>query len=160
MLAVPRALGVPPIADALRRLLDIRSDTSNDDASWRWRVSPTDTANPRTTWRLGVIVGLSIARERAPRPCSPREEKELTVAAIVALVEAVAGSSPTLLIVEDLHWADPSTLDVLDVLIADVERLPLRRSSRSDPRRRRRCPSNPATETLELQRIDDVDAEP
>ena len=30
-----------------------------------------------------------------------------------------------LLVVEDVHWADPTTLETLDVLLARVERLPL-----------------------------------
>ena len=147
-----------PIADALRRLLDIRSDTSNDDAvAALARLAGQYGLTDDDVVRLGVIVGLSVARVGTPS-ISPREEKERTVGAIVGLVEAVARSSPTLLIVEDLHWADPSTLDVLDVLIADVERLPLLAIVTQRPEAPRRWSSNPGTQTLELQRFDDVDA--
>jgi class 3 adenylate cyclase len=147
-----------PIADALRRLLDIRADTSIDDAlvalaslAGQYDLPDDDVA------RLAVIVGMSVERAGAPA-LSPRDEKERTVAAIVRLVEAVARSSPTLLVVEDLHWADPSTLDVLDELVAGIERLPLLAIVTQRPEAPRRWSSNPVVETLELQRFDDGDA--
>jgi class 3 adenylate cyclase len=144
-----------PIAEALRRLLDIRSDTSIDDAlvavarlAGQYGLPDDDVA------RLGVIVGMSVERAGAPK-LSARDEKERTVAAIVRLVEAVARASPSLLVVEDLHWADPSTLDVLDELVAGVERLSLLAIVTQRPEAPRRWSSNPAVETLELQRFDD-----
>ena len=147
-----------PIADALRRLLDIRADTSIDDAlvalaglADQYDLPDDDVA------RLAVIVGMSVERAGAPT-LSPRAEKERTVAAIVRLVEAVTRSSPTLLVVEDLHWADPSTLDVLDELFAGIGRLPLLAIVTQRPEAPRRWSSNPAVETLELQRFDDSDA--
>src|SRR5262249_22431831 len=40
--------------------------------------------------------------------------KELTFAAIFRQLERVATNGPVLMIVEDIHWADPTTLDFLD----------------------------------------------
>lgn len=146
-----------PIADALRRLLDIRADTSTEHAlleverlAERYSL-PADDAT-----RLATVVGLPI--EPASSEVSPREEKERTVGAIVRLVEAVARATPTLLIVEDAHWADPSMLDVLDEVIAGVAHLPLVVIITQRPEGPCRWESNPAVETLELHRFDDGDA--
>ena len=45
---------------------------------------------------------------------APPQQKEETVRALVDLLEAIARAGPTLLLFEDLHWADPTTLEVLD----------------------------------------------
>jgi predicted ATPase len=40
-------------------------------------------------------------------------------------VEALGAAQPTVLIFQDLHWADPSLLDLIEVLAARVEKTPL-----------------------------------
>ena len=51
-------------------------------------------------------------------------QKRDTIAALVGLVERLAGRSPTLLLFEDAHWADPSSLEVLTELVARVATMP------------------------------------
>jgi class 3 adenylate cyclase len=41
------------------------------------------------------------------------------------LVEAIANQLPTLLLFEDLHWADPSLLDLLELLASRIRETPL-----------------------------------
>ena len=58
-----------------------------------------------------------------------------------ALLEELAAEPPTVLVVEDIHWADDATLDVLGYAARRIE--PLRRGARADvPRRRDRRPAS------------------
>src|SRR4029453_14008391 len=41
--------------------------------------------------------------------------------ALLALLERLADRSPTVLVVEDLHWADHSTLDLLAFLVRNLQ---------------------------------------
>ena len=50
-------------------------------------------------------------------PMSPQRQKQKTFEAIVELLMRAAEKGPVRLIVEDLHWADSSTLDLIDLLI-------------------------------------------
>jgi class 3 adenylate cyclase/predicted ATPase len=52
---------------------------------------------------------------------TPQQRKELTLKALVANVEGLAASQPLLLVIEDVHWADPTSLELIDVI---VERAP------------------------------------
>ena len=56
---------------------------------------------------------------------SPQQQKEDTIRALVDLTEVASRCQPTLMVVEDAHWADPTTLEVLDLLIDRVRDMPL-----------------------------------
>jgi class 3 adenylate cyclase len=56
---------------------------------------------------------------------APNEVKERTIAALIALVVELAKVAPLLMLVEDAHWIDPTSLDLLGRLVERVERLPV-----------------------------------
>jgi class 3 adenylate cyclase/tetratricopeptide (TPR) repeat protein len=59
------------------------------------------------------------------RPMTPQKFKDETLRTLVDLVEAAARHQPSVLLFEDAHWADPTTLEVLDLLIDRVKTVPL-----------------------------------
>jgi predicted ATPase len=52
---------------------------------------------------------------------TPQKRKEKTLQALVARGEGLALRHPVLMIFEDVHWSDPTTRELLDLL---VERVP------------------------------------
>lgn len=52
-----------------------------------------------------------------PLNLTPRQQKQKTMEALLTLLLERAAQQPLLLVVEDLHWADPSTLELLSFLI-------------------------------------------
>jgi class 3 adenylate cyclase/tetratricopeptide (TPR) repeat protein len=55
---------------------------------------------------------------------SPKLAKEETMRVLIEFVRAQARSGPTLLLLEDAHWADPTTLDLLDRFISHLTDIP------------------------------------
>jgi class 3 adenylate cyclase len=55
----------------------------------------------------------------------PQKFKDETLRALVDTTEAIARRQPTLLLFEDAQWADPTTLETLDLLIHRVRNVPL-----------------------------------
>jgi tetratricopeptide (TPR) repeat protein len=56
---------------------------------------------------------------------TPQKFKDETLRTLVDLTEATARQQPSVMLFEDAHWADPTTLEVLDLLIDRVRTVPL-----------------------------------
>jgi class 3 adenylate cyclase len=56
---------------------------------------------------------------------TPQRHKDETLRTLVDITEAAARQQPSVLLFEDAHWADPTTLEVLDLLIDRVKTIPL-----------------------------------
>ena len=56
---------------------------------------------------------------------TPQKRKEKTLRALVGQVEGLAVGQPTLLVVEDAHWADPTSRELFDLIVERVPSLPL-----------------------------------
>jgi class 3 adenylate cyclase/predicted ATPase len=56
---------------------------------------------------------------------TPQRFKEEILRALVDAVEAVARRQPTVMLFEDAHWADATTLETLDMLLHRVRNVPL-----------------------------------
>ena len=60
---------------------------------------------------LAPLVDIPLAAERASK-LAPEELRGRQMAALLAWVTAGARAQPVVLAFEDLHWADPTTLDL------------------------------------------------
>jgi predicted ATPase/class 3 adenylate cyclase len=59
-----------------------------------------------------------------PLDLNPQRKKERTLAALVRQLEMLARQQPVLVIFEDLHWIDPTSRELLDLILAQIEHLP------------------------------------
>jgi class 3 adenylate cyclase len=65
------------------------------------------------------ILALSLGLDVAPE-LHPLDARERLHSAAVAFVEEIASGRPTVLLVEDIHWAEPDLLDLLERLVTDL----------------------------------------
>jgi tetratricopeptide (TPR) repeat protein len=78
-------------------------------------------ALPEAIPLVAGLLALPLPAERYPlRSLPPEQERQDTLDVLLALMEALAEQQPVLMIVEDLHWVDPSTLELLARLIDQV----------------------------------------
>jgi predicted ATPase len=67
---------------------------------------------------LAALLSVPLPEARyAPLSLSPQRQRQKTLEVLLAWLVAEAGRQPTLAVWEDLHWADPSTLEFLSLLI-------------------------------------------
>ena len=73
---------------------------------------------------LGPVIDAPLLPERVPK-LSPAELRSRQLAALAAWVLAAARTQPLVLAFEDLHWADPTSLEVLQALAERGAQAPL-----------------------------------
>ena len=66
---------------------------------------------------LASLLSLPAGDRYPPPPLGAEEMKKKILEALVAVFEAMASQDPVLMVVEDVHWVDPSTLELLGLLI-------------------------------------------
>jgi predicted ATPase len=67
---------------------------------------------------VAALFSLALPEDRyPPLTVTPSQQKQQTQDAIIAMILETAEREPLLQLWEDLHWADPSTLELLELLI-------------------------------------------
>ena len=74
---------------------------------------------------LATLLSIPLSDADTPLDLTPQQQRQQTLTAILGIVLALAEQQPVLMIVEDLHWVDPSTLELLDLLIDQAPTLRL-----------------------------------
>jgi hypothetical protein len=67
---------------------------------------------------------LSIPSELSP-DLTPQRKKEMTFEALLRQFEGLANQQPLLTLFEDVHWIDPSSRELLDIMVERVRELPV-----------------------------------
>jgi tetratricopeptide (TPR) repeat protein len=75
------------------------------------------------TKRLAEL--LSLPNSAADLNLSPQRKREMLFEALLHQLEALARSRPVLMVVEDAHWTDPTTRELMDLTIDRIRRLPV-----------------------------------
>src|SRR5215468_11081730 len=66
---------------------------------------------------LAALLSLPLPASYAPLTLTPQRQRQKTLETLLAWLHAAAQQQTILLIVEDLHWGDPSTVELLSLLI-------------------------------------------
>jgi class 3 adenylate cyclase/predicted ATPase len=66
---------------------------------------------------FAALLSLPLSADYAPLTISPEQQKHKTLHALLMILLRIAAQQPVLLVMEDLHWVDPSTLELLSLLV-------------------------------------------
>ena len=106
-----------------QRLFQFHAEDSSDtkleklaSALSQYRLAVEETAP-----LLAPLLSLALPDQRYPLlHLSPQRQRQKTLETIVALLQEDAERHPVLFIVEDLHWTDPTTLELLHLVIEQI----------------------------------------
>ncbi len=82
-------------------------------------------SDPDTLPLVAKSLALPVRPPHREPAASPQRHREKTLAVMLAHLNALAESHPTLLVIEDLQWADPSTLELLAMFVRGEQAMPL-----------------------------------
>ena len=111
-----------PIIDHLQRLLQFAREDSPITKLEKLQHTLSQYRFPQadTVPLLAALLSLPLSEDYPPITVSPQKQKEKTQAALVAWLVEEAEKAAVYCTWEDLHWVDPSTLEVLTLLLDQV----------------------------------------
>jgi class 3 adenylate cyclase/predicted ATPase len=109
-----------PLTDLFQRLWQFQTEDTPatkveklEHALSQYRLSLEDSVP-----LFAPLLSLPISEDTyTPLQLSPQRQRQMTLETIVAILLELAERQPVLFILEDLHWTDPSTLELLNLVI-------------------------------------------
>lgn len=86
-------------------------------------ASPIDAASQLPY--IATLLSIPIGSRYPPIADSPERQREQTLRALEAQILNLAREKPVLIVVEDLHWGDPTTLGLLDRIVRRIGEAPV-----------------------------------
>lgn len=117
-----QSTGLHPMIEHLSQLLQLDQNHSADSritAIERYLDSLSLTGDQNTIL-MASLLGVDASR-LPPLDVTPQKKRELTAAFLLELLRKRSAQRPVLFIVEDLHWVDPTLLELLSVYVEDFD---------------------------------------
>jgi class 3 adenylate cyclase/tetratricopeptide (TPR) repeat protein len=116
-----------PVIDNFERALKFARDEATDQKLDKLEALVfTHYGRPLADVRfVAAILSIPCEHRYGAVAVTPQKHKDETLRTLVDLTEATARQQPSVMLFEDAHWADPTTLEVLDLLIDRVRTIPL-----------------------------------
>jgi class 3 adenylate cyclase/tetratricopeptide (TPR) repeat protein len=116
-----------PIIDNFERTLKFTRDETTDAKLDKLEaLIVTHYGRPLADVRfVASILSIPCEPRYGALPMTPQKHKDEALRTLVAITEAAARQRPSVMLFEDAHWADPTSLEVLDLLIDRVKAVPL-----------------------------------
>ena len=127
MFALLRQQRLYPIIDNFERALQFaRNDTAEQKLDKLEALVVGQYGRPREDLRfIAAMLSIPCEERYGTVAMTPQKFKDETLRALVDTTEAIARRQPTVMLFEDGHWADPTTLEVMDLVIHRIRNLPL-----------------------------------
>jgi class 3 adenylate cyclase len=115
-----------PVIDHFQRLLQLTRDDSPEEKVRKLAAVVAGGAlqdGPRRAEAVALVaalLSLPLPTHYPPLMLTPQRQKQKTLEALLAWLMQEAGRQPVLVVVEDMHWVDPSTLEFLSLLLEQV----------------------------------------
>jgi predicted ATPase len=108
-----------PVMMQLQRLLRWQEQETSEEKRriLETTLAAAGLALPEVVPLLAALLSLPLPAHYPDLTLTPQRQRQQTLEALVTWLAAEAQRQPVLVIVEDLHWIDPSTLELLSLLI-------------------------------------------
>jgi class 3 adenylate cyclase/predicted ATPase len=74
---------------------------------------------------FATLLSIPFAGRYAPLDLTPAQQRRQIFAALLEQLEGIARQDPVLMIFEDIHWVDATSLELIDVLVGRIRKLPV-----------------------------------
>jgi predicted ATPase len=116
-----------PVIGLLARAARLERDDAPDAqlAKLETMLKPSSEPFDEVVPLLAALLGVPTGGRHPTLTLTPEMQKRRTLQALVDQVAGLAAQQPVLALYEDVHWIDPSTLELLGLVIERIQRLPV-----------------------------------
>jgi len=110
------------VIDLLQRVLQLQREDSAKEKldKLEGALAHYHMFQPHIVPRIASLLLLPLPEHYPPLMLNAQQQRQKTLEALLTILLTLAANQPMLFIVEDLHWVDPSTLELLNLLIDHV----------------------------------------
>jgi predicted ATPase/class 3 adenylate cyclase len=130
-----------------------RGDSDTQKLSKLDALVAQSTADPEHVAVLANLLALPANGRYQLQELSPHKRKEQTLAALLAQLDGLAARQPVLMVFEDIHWIDPTSLELLTATVEHVPQLRVLLVVTARPEFTLPWPSYPHMTTVPLTRL-------
>jgi class 3 adenylate cyclase/tetratricopeptide (TPR) repeat protein len=151
-----------PLVEQVRRAARIRHDDANETRLERLERAlqrePPAPAQAELVPVFAALLGIDCAHRYPPLALTPEQLRERTLAIVADYLGALARDRPVIIVFEDVHWADPTSLELLGTVIERCAAWRLLLVLTCRPEHELPWPEQPHMTPLALGRLPDRDA--
>ncbi len=144
-----------PVIEQIERAAEFRANDSDADKFAKLKTylpgSTDDPVDPALL--IANLLSISAEDRNELSKLSPQQIKNRTISKLVEMLLTFSAQRPTLCIFEDVHWIDPSTLELLELAISRIDRASILLVVSHRPEFRRTWPSGANVTMHSLTRL-------
>lgn len=111
-------------------------------------------SDPKTNALMALLLGIDGTGRYGVMDTSPTQQRAQLMKAIVGLLLDKARDAPLLLVFEDLHWIDPTSLEILDSVLEAIDDQQIMVLATARPSFQHDFGAGPMLQELRLSRLD------
>jgi class 3 adenylate cyclase len=144
-----------PVAEMLRAMLARRGDEAADEQLRQLeRALELAGLDPgQAIPLLAPLLNAAIQAKYPSQPLAPEQQRRRLLATLVEWVMGICRVQPLVIATEDLHWADPSTLELIQLLVEQGSMTPLMLLCTARPEFRQEWPARAHHTQINLNRL-------
>jgi class 3 adenylate cyclase/predicted ATPase len=114
-----------PVIEQIKRAAQFAPDDTQDEKLDKLDdlLGSSGSENYLTVSLHAFLLSLPTDERHALPLMSPERQKDQVLGMLTSRLESLSLRQPVLLIFEDIHWADPSSLELLDLIVAKVQQI-------------------------------------
>jgi class 3 adenylate cyclase/predicted ATPase len=150
----------PVISQLVRAAGIVREDSAEQKLAKLESVLAPTAENPKEALSLfAPLLSIPLGAQHVPLDLTSQRRKHLTFKALLDQFEVLASRQPVLMVLEDAHWFDPTSLDIFSLLVERIAHLPVLIVITARPEFAPPWPSHTYVWTLTLNRLGKRDGE-
>jgi class 3 adenylate cyclase/predicted ATPase len=113
----------PMIRELERAAGFARDDSARAKLAKLAAILPHTSPSSEDVWLLAEMLSVPDAGQRPELGGSPEQRKQKTLQALIRRIEALSQERPVLMVLEDVQWIDPTSLEVMDRFVQRARQL-------------------------------------